>query len=260
MQFKNDEGTYWNEQLADRDESTWREQEIGIFDGIGSSWWNLMPTQKCVDEFEPGDPRKYMSIWCPGGARYKDGSLYLKYENYGGTSAHYGCRKYCQDYGTSEWESGINDRLLRYSDILLMYAECIIETGGTDDDAATYIDMVRARANNIVNTEDTIMWYSKAPGLIPSLKALIAKDTTINGVQLNSMTRALRHERFVELFGEYQRYYDLLRWSMGTNDPIDLVSTLNFPIDKGYKKGREFLPYPSLELSNNPLLKLGPGN
>ena len=220
--------------------------------GIGGSWWNLTPTRKCFDEFEYGDPRRYMSLWCPGGARYLDLDDKLKtYEDCEYPEDQFGCRKNCHDFGTSEWESGINDRILRYADILLCYAECQIELGN-EELAADYIDIVRTRANNIVPSEDTIMWYQKSPGILPMVRDLIAKDTTINGVTINSMTKALRHERFVELFGEYQRYYDLLRWSMGTTEPLDLEEILNAPgLSKGFAPGKEFLPYPVGETDVN---------
>ena len=56
---------------------SWRWQEIGMFDGTGGSWWNLAPNQKALKEFESGDPRKYMTLWCEGGANYTeaDGNL-----------------------------------------------------------------------------------------------------------------------------------------------------------------------------------------
>ena len=59
------------------------------------------------------------------------------------------CKKYENSDGNFanefDWRSGINERLLRYADVLLMYAECLNETGDTPG-AYTYIQMVRDRA------------------------------------------------------------------------------------------------------------------
>ena len=39
-----------------------------------------------------------------------------------------------------------NYRIMRYADVLLSYAECLVETGTSASDAAVYVDKVRERA------------------------------------------------------------------------------------------------------------------
>lgn len=45
------------------------------------------------------------------------------------------CRKYQNSDGGQpnefDWRSGINERIMRYADVLMMYAESLNETGGT---------------------------------------------------------------------------------------------------------------------------------
>lgn len=77
---------------------------------------------------------------------------------------------------------GVNIPLVRYADVLLMYAECLGEAQGTQ-----YLDAVRARAG---------------------LKGWKESGYTTD------WTTALRHERRVELAFEGIRFYDLVRWGI----------------------------------------------
>jgi hypothetical protein len=278
VQFYNGEGSYndavgedFIESWGQSDQSTWREQEIGQKDGgDNTNWWNMMPTVKTENEFEENDPRHFQSLWCPNGARYRlQNDRWVTFDKFfpkgkkdPNWGLQFGCRKYCADISTADWESGINDRLLRYSDVLLMYAECLIETGH-ESEAATYINMVRERANHQMleyGKADTGLFYMEGPGTLPALEDLIASNLIINGIEINTMRRALKHERYVELFGEGVRFNDLMRWRYNPNDP-DRATVLD-PIKNkegegiGFIEGKhEYFPIPSKELSTNPNVK-----
>ncbi|MDR6340443.1 hypothetical protein HNQ91_003508 [Filimonas zeae] len=239
--------------LGDDMSCSWRWQEIGMYDGTGGAWWNLAPNKKTYNEFEPGDPRKYMTLWCDNGATYTqiDG----KVTDYAYWMAHlatnkdfYGTRKYCPDVQTADFDDGINDRLLRYADVLLMYAECLNETGDANG-AKPYINMVRARANKVVPTEQPQLWYQHSPGTIPDVDGLLAKDTTINGIRLNNIKNIIQHERYVELCGEYLRYFDLLRWGLADAKWLEPLKAL------GWTPRATYYPFPQAELDNNKNLK-----
>jgi hypothetical protein len=239
--------------LGDDMSDSWRWQEIGVPDGTGGAWWNLAPNKKTYDEFESGDPRRYMTLWCPNGASYTqiDGSVV----DFTYMLAHlatnkdlYGTRKYCPDKQTADFDDGINDRIMRYADVLLMYAECLNETGDIAG-AKTYINMIRSRANNIVPTEQPQMWYQHSPGTIPDVDGLIAQNVIINGVPMNNIKNIIQHERFVEFCGEYLRYFDLLRWGMADSKWLDPLKTL------GWTQKAMYYPFPQSELDNNKNLK-----
>jgi len=239
-------GTGW---LGDDMSDSWRWQEIGMFDGTGGAWWNLAPNKKTYDEFEKGDPRKYMTLWCDGGAKYTqvDGTV----TDYAYWMAHlatnkdlYGTRKYCPDVQVADFDDGINDRLMRYADVLLMYAECLNEAGDVEN-AKTYINMVRARANNIVPTEQPQLWYHSSKGTIPDVDGLLAENITINGVKMNSIKNIIEHERYVELCGEYDRYFDLLRWGMADPTWLEPLKAI------GWTTRAMYYPFPQVELDNN---------
>jgi hypothetical protein len=266
------------------DQSTWRQINIGMMDasGTNSTWWNMSPTPRAVNEFERADntnpassiidPRYSMSIWGPGGAsfdvRADAASRWRPYEqivpvsspNYG---IYLGTRKFCADKASADpgYGDGINDRLIRYSDVLLMYAECLVELNRPNE-AIPFIDQVRSRANNqltLTTPADNFLFYAKAPGTLPTVENLIIAAPTINGTQINTLRRAIKHERYVELFSEGWHYFDLLRWYYNPNDP-DASTTLDVLINKGKAENNtfsfnlakdEYLPIPATELQRN---------
>lgn len=85
--------------------------------------------------------------------------------------------------------------LMRYADILLMYAEAKIELGEIDESVLNTINQVRARAykTNYTDTES----YPAVTGTDPA-----------------SLRKILRIERRMELAFEGTRYMDIIRWRL----------------------------------------------
>ena len=84
--------------------------------------------------------------------------------------------------GLKTCASGCDDIVYRYAGVLLMYAECLNETGSTND-AKTYLDKVRSRAG--------------------------ISGTT--AASQDEMRLAIENERFTELCFEGHRWFDLVR-------------------------------------------------
>ncbi len=109
--------------------------------------------------------------------------------------------------------SGINFRHIRFADVLLMYAESVIEASGDFSTAIQYIDMVRSRAGVM-----TLQQYMDTNGgMFPQLH--VSKQ--VHGVQPmvaanaeNVLTHLQRVERAVELCFEGHRWKDLVRWGI----------------------------------------------
>lgn len=85
--------------------------------------------------------------------------------------------------------------IMRYADVLLMYAEAKIELGEIDETVTDAINTVRARAYG-VNVSATSMY--------PAVE---------EGTQ-DEMRKAVRIERRMELANEGLRYMDLIRWRL----------------------------------------------
>lgn len=136
--------------------------------------------------------------------------------------------------GTVTW-SGINYRILRFSDVLLMAAEAQNEMGNAPA-AAQLIQRVRDRAN---------------------LPDRIAEFSNMSQAQLRDQ---LGHERYLELAIEGIRIHDLVRWGW-FQDPQKLAELQSRDADfTTYQPGNEYLPIPQTELDVNPNLSPNSAN
>ena len=124
--------------------------------------------------------------------------------------------------GWSDWPNAIDVPLMRYADVLLMAAECEIETNGSLAQANTWINMVRARAQKYVQGAGT----SEAT-ISQALPAPVAgiMTATVNATNYKvglwpafgspaAARDALRWERRLELAMEGNRFFDLVRWGI----------------------------------------------
>jgi hypothetical protein len=141
------------------------------------------------------------------------------------------CRKYENvNSGRADefdWRSGINERLMRYSDVLLMYAECQMQLGNNAE-AAKYIQMVRTRAN------------------------LPDRETEFAAMTKDQLFEQLVHERALELCMEGHRFDDIVRWGW-LNDPVKLAMLKAHDAEwNGYVAGKEYMPLPQIEMDTNP--------
>jgi len=97
---------------------------------------------------------------------------------------------YCKKYWDTPIVSGDNNNnypVIRYSDVILMYAECLNEAGYVaSGDAFVYLNKVRKRA-------------------------LLADKTSTTVANQASFRLAIEQERRVEFAFEGQRWFDLVR-------------------------------------------------
>ena len=203
-------------------------------------WTDVQPTWALFNEYHDEktktgelDPRLDATIFYnkPGGMQLYGKDFATFYASSPADLNDLFCRKYQNSDGQFadeyDWRSGINERLLRYADILLMYAECLNETGDTQG-AYTYIQMVRNRVN------------------LPDLA------TAKPGMTQAQMREQIGHERFLEFPLEGHRFDDIRRWGW-LQDPAKLAWLKARDAEfNTYTAGREYFPIPQLEMDNNP--------
>lgn len=105
--------------------------------------------------------------------------------------------------------TGINWPMLRYADVLLMYAEAENELNGPTGEAQNALRRVRQRAF------DPAYWSEKVDGYIATVAA---------GKQ--SFFDAIVDERAWEFGGEMIRKYELIRWGIYSEKMIETVAGL----------------------------------
>ncbi|MBQ7419890.1 MAG: RagB/SusD family nutrient uptake outer membrane protein [Prevotella sp.] len=103
-----------------------------------------------------------------------------------------------------------NDYVLRYTDVMLMRAEALIESGDYNGEALEIINTIRDRAKKDISNTSLIK-YAKNQCDISLYGSFASKDDA---------RKALRWERRLELAMEGHRFFDLRRWGL-------LSTTLN---------------------------------
>ncbi len=206
-------------------------------------WNDVAPTRWIVDEFlaektisGDDDPRLKATVFY----NYPGATLYG--QNFADVYATDINKLGVKKYGNSEsgrvdekdWRSGVNERLMRYSDVLLMYAEAQNELGNATN-AAKYIQVVRDRAG------------------LPDREAEFA------GMNQQQLRDQLAHERALEFALEGHRFDDIKRWGW-LEDSSKLAELKSHdPEFNGFVSGREYFSIPQSEIDINPELKQNPG-
>ncbi len=182
-------------------------------------------TQDLYDAFEPGDNRRDAFIGIFGT----------------GNNTYYWPRKFV--YRVSQINEGENDwPVLRYADVLLMYAEALNNNGRTAQ-AVTQLNRIRTRA-----------------GLAGKF---LAGTPSAQDMQL-----AIEQERRVELSFEGHRWHDLIRWGKDVTTLQAFKTRYTNAATPGFDNANANLaprvearlfPIPSREIALNPRLGQNPG-
>jgi hypothetical protein len=195
--------------------------------GVGAQdlgWGFNNPSHQLHMAYEPGDPRinnTILFVPTPTPTRY--GEVFGRPEP---NDSMYNMKVYTDPatrakIGGLSGQHGwwVNVRLLRYADVVLMYAEAANESGQTSE-ALEKLEWVRARARNGNNS------------VLPEI-------TTTDQAQLRL---SIQHERRIELAMEHERFFDIVRWGIAEK-VLHTSGKIN------YKTGRdELLPIPQAQI------------
>ncbi len=206
--------------------------------------WNH-PTRDLYAAFEQGDPRREATVGVPSEAAQQEVEV-----NYLG-SPYYNNKTAYSENGdfpslSHDSRSPMNYRLVRASDVLLLYAEAALESGKDLAGAKWALEEVRKRARNC---------SADPANTLPAFPGYGYADTT------DGLRQAIRHERRVELGMEGHRWFDLVRWgiayevldkdqgSYGKNESAEARAEM-----ANFIKGKnELFPIPAEEINLNPM-------
>ncbi len=205
------------------------------------SFNNFIPRQKLVDFFDDSDQRKEATFLLPGQVLNSPGLAALEWDpapadfNYAiGVST--GAKKYFLTFEQvqdllSEFQSPLNEKIIRYADVLLMHAEAsLMGGGGTGSESFQQVIDRAYGAGNVA-----------------------APAYTIQGV---------RDERRRELATEgWNRFTDLVRWDKADGGGV-IKEALEEAGKTDFKKPRDLLlPIPQQEIDTYPqgMLSQNPG-
>lgn len=219
-------------------------------------------------EFENRDPRMALTLWRPGDDY--NGSPFLP-SLFSQTRTGYMFKKYGVEsaYNYEPTAVYVNNILIRYAEVLLIYAEATYELNEaiSDEDLNISINLLRRR-------------FQGDPNQLPDLTNAFVQQHGLN------MREEIRRERRSEMSGEALRYDDIIRWKIAETElpkailgikfdasaypeivaGIDVVldeegfiviqsaESRTFDPDKNY-----LYPIPLREISLNPNLKQNPG-
>ena len=207
---------------------------------FGQAGWGFdKPTENLYAEYEPNDPRRDETIWRP-----QDGEMDTPaQETFLGDSL---CsRKYAMYTDgvngacyklTHDTRGPLNNKQIRYADVLLMYAEACCETGDLTT-AKLMLKRVRDRVGLATSFPMNVTVQNKAATYTDNQEGI---------------RQAIRHERRVELAMEGHRWFDLCRWGIAKETMDKYLKTENAEVQAEsapFEKGKhELFPIPSKEI------------
>ena len=191
---------------------------------------------KGVASSQKWDPRLFHTVGMPS-FPYKYESQYTMTKDNSRTPNTYGYytslkevpqRSKGETYNGSWQAFAMNDYVFRYTDVMLMRAEALIELNRMDE-AREIINAIRQRAANSVNKHIAYASEFCEIALYPSTY-----------FQTKEMAReCLRWERRLELAMENGRYFDLRRWGIASKTLNEYFKTEQ----KAVYEGQEYAKY-----------------
>ena len=172
-------------------------------------------------EFDPSK-EKVMDYDNNKSVTNNDSRIKQQYAQYSGVMLRKGVDESWWDNG---FDCAMPNVVMRYADVLLMYAEAKIELGECDDEARSCLNQVRARAYGCKESEK-----DKYPAITATSK--------------EDLRFAYSVERHMELMWENRHWFDLMRWRCA--DILDHRPTIGFPTGTPMKdavaRGDYFFP------------------
>jgi len=200
------------------------------------------PTQDLWDAYDPDDPRLTYTF-IRNGDQF-EGDNYVQNNSFSPSGYH--SKKIfvrTAERGSLPGSANKNWIVIRYADVLLMYAEALNEDGKPDE-ALKYLNMVRERARNSspMDPEREVQTYIPPTNPATSLPDVTTTDKTL-------LRQAIWKERRLELAMEGHRRFDLIRQKRFGEVMHAFAAKYNVNKGKLFDDNRDYLlPIPSNEV------------
>lgn len=152
-------------------------------------------TEHCGFEYDPSPAAKQVMNYTTGKMQSNnDSPIVNQYASYTGLLWKKGIDASWMENGLKVEQDYI---IMRYADVLLMYAEAMIEQNKIDDSVLKAINMVRSRAYGVA--------YNQTDAY-----------PTVTSTDQTELRKTVRIERRMEFAMENQRLQDLMRWKLAS--------------------------------------------
>ena len=191
-----------------------------------------------------------------------DNTTYYQKSSFEGGQYNNREASYVKKFQNWRWErelttsiSGINERVIRLADVLLLYAECLIETGGSYETALDMVNQVRSRAGVVLldaadydanSLMEHIMWVERPLELMFEGHDIRWEDLTRWGKVQEQYSRISQHQ-YVQVQKVLHFFDPVEHEGMDPlpDDHVEAASLYNPEL-------HNYFPIPSTELNSNP--------
>lgn len=213
-----------------------------------------VPTTDLFNAFDKDDPRQTYVFTRTGDRYIGDAQPQDNHQSATGFHDYKMTVPTADKQGYDVWMISYNIRMIRYADVLLLYAEALNENGKPQE-ALHYLNMIRQRARNTSPMDPRKDMQAYVP---PTTSASLSDITTTNKDELR---RAIWHERRVELAMEGWRRDDLMRQHRFGEVMRAYAAKYNVQKGRAFDDNRDYLlpiPQGEIDKSNN-VLTQNPG-
>lgn len=213
-----------------------------------------VPTTDLFNAFDKDDPRQTYVFTRTGDRYIGDAQPQDNHQSATGFQDYKMTVPTADKQGYDVWMISYNIRMIRYADVLLLYAEALNENGKPQE-ALHYLNMIRQRARNTSPMDPRKDMQAYVP---PTTSASLPDITTTNKDELR---RAIWHERRVELAMEGWRRDDLMRQHRFGEVMRAYAAKYNVQKGRAFDDNRDYLlpiPQGEIDKSNN-VLTQNPG-
>lgn len=213
-----------------------------------------VPTTDLFNAFDKDDPRQTYVFTRTGDRYIGDAQPQDNHQSATGFHDYKMTVPTADKQGYDVWMISYNIRMIRYADVLLLYAEALNENDKPQE-ALHYLNMIRQRARNTSPMDPRKDMQAYVP---PTTSASLPDITTTNKDELR---RAIWHERRVELAMEGWRRDDLMRQHRFGEVMRAYAAKYNVQKGRAFDDNRDYLlpiPQGEIDKSNN-VLTQNPG-